>query len=128
MTVLLADDDEDQLAVREMLLSRFGFKTLTALDSKAALRLAIASRPACAIVDLRLPTEDSGLRLIRGLKQIDSQIRILVLTGGRPEWLLNKPERSLIEHVLRKGEPSGNLIRKLKSIAAAASGVRSGSS
>ena len=118
MKVLLADDDEDQLAIREMLVAHSGFETLTASDAHSALRAAIISRPACAIVDLRFPTEELGLRLIRGLKKIDGQMRILVLTGN-PDALLRKPERALVEDVIQKGEPSGNLIRKLKNMATA---------
>jgi ActR/RegA family two-component response regulator len=115
MRVLLADDDRDQLAIRQMLLAKSGFDTVVACDPKSALLAAVEEHPACAIVDLRLPTQDAGLGLIRKLKEFDRELHILVLTGFGAA-LENMPERSLIDGVIEKGSSSANLIRKLKEI------------
>lgn len=115
MKVLIADDDEDQLAIREMLLNHAGFEALTALDCSAALRLAALEHPACAVLDLRLPDELSGLQLIRDLKVQNPEMRILVLTGGNLERLKRLPERALIDEVIGKGSPAALLLRKLRS-------------
>ncbi|MBV8864017.1 MAG: response regulator [Acidobacteriaceae bacterium] len=114
MRVLIAEDDRDQLAVREMLLRHSGFEPILALDSKTALRKAEAGHPVCAIVDLNFPTEEAGLRLIRELKQFDAGLHIFVLTGENPERLNRFPERLLIDEVINKGAPASKLIRKLK--------------
>ena len=64
MRVLLADDDPDQLSLRCMLLERSGFEAMGAGDYVSAVELAAIQKPECAVVDLRLPTEELGLRLV----------------------------------------------------------------
>lgn len=117
MKVLLADDDRDQLALRSLLLERSGFETIRASDWVSAAELAAAEKPECAVIDLRLPTEELGLELISELKRLDPAIRIVVITGGNPERVARQPVAKLIEEIVLKGASSGLLIRKLKSIA-----------
>ena len=114
MKVLIAEDDEDQLAVREMLLKQAGFEALTASGTAAALEVATVERPACALVDLRLPDEKSGLRLIRELKKKHPSMRIIVLTGGNLERVNRLPERALMEEVIAKGSSAAMLIRRIR--------------
>ena len=116
MRVLIAEDDRDQLAVRELLLRQSGFEPIPAIDGKSALIAVKAGRPACAIVDLNFPTEESGLRLIRELKRIDAGLHIFVLTGNNTERINRLPERSLIDEVIGKGSPTAKLIQKLKKL------------
>jgi DNA-binding NtrC family response regulator len=103
MKVLVADDDRDQLSVRCMLLARSGFETLPAADAATAIELAAAHKPRCAVVDLRLPTEERGLRLILDLKTLDPSMHVFVLTGGDGRRLARASERTLIDAVLAKG-------------------------
>ncbi len=116
MKILLAEDDRDQLAVREMLLAKFGFETVATTDAKSALLAAVRERPACAIVDLHLPTQDAAFRLIRQLKELDRGLYIVVLTGSNSSVFESRPERSLMDAVIEKGSPSAGLIQRLKEI------------
>jgi CheY-like chemotaxis protein len=118
MKVLLAEDDPDQLSLRSMLLERSGFEAIGAADHVSAAELAASQKPECAVIDLRLPTEERGLWLITELKRIDPAIHIVVLTGGNPERLARQTAASLVEEVVLKGASSEPLIRKLKSLAA----------
>ncbi len=118
MKVLLADDDRDQLTVRSMLLARSGFETLEATDRNAAVEIAAAEKPQCAVIDLRFPTEEIGLRLIRELKGIDSNMHVFVLTGGDPERFARRPERKLVDQVIIKGSAASRLLQELRSLAA----------
>jgi DNA-binding NtrC family response regulator len=116
MKVLVADDEQDQLSLLCMLLQRSGFEAIGAVDSLSAAQLARARKPECAVVDLRLPTEERGLWLIGELKRLDPAIHIIVLTGANPERLARQKAANLIEDVVVKGAASGPLIRKLKSL------------
>jgi two-component system response regulator RegA len=78
--LLLVDDSE---VFRERLARAFrerGFAVRTAGSCDEALVSAREHSPQAAIVDLRMPGR-SGLELVRELKDLDSSIRVLVLTG-----------------------------------------------
>jgi two-component system response regulator RegA len=79
-SILIVDDDA---SLRERLAKAFrsrGFEAQTAADCDEAITLARESSPEMAVVDLRMPGR-SGLELIRELKTIDEETRIVVLTG-----------------------------------------------
>lgn len=119
MKVLVADDDLDQLTLRCLLLERNGFEIVSASDASAALALAKAEKPGCAVVDLNFPNEESGLRLVRDLKALDSAIRLVLLTGARAGALSGRSEAGLIDEVVEKGLGSATLVRRLKALEAA---------
>lgn len=78
--LLIVDDDatlRDRLA--RALQSR-GCDVRTAANHAEALEIATREPPEMVVVDLRMPGP-SGLELIRDLKAIDAQTRIVVLTG-----------------------------------------------
>ncbi len=79
-TLLIVEDDaplRDRLvrAMRDR-----GFDTTGVPDHAAALEAAREESPELALVDLKLPGE-SGLRVIRDLKELDSATIVVVLTG-----------------------------------------------
>jgi two-component system, response regulator RegA len=78
---LLVVDDDDTL--RERLARAFrdrGYDVSTAAHHDEAIERAREESPELAVVDLRMPGP-SGLELIRGLKAIDPETKIVVLTG-----------------------------------------------
>jgi DNA-binding response OmpR family regulator len=122
MKVLLADDDRDQLHLRGILLAKGGFEIIEATDSASALSAAAAQKPACAVVDLRFPTQALGLALIRALKALDGAIRVIVLTGSDPSKFDGLPEKRLVEEVMVKGGSSAHLLTKLRELAGVTQG------
>ena len=116
LRVLIVDDDEDQLVVRSLLLECAGFSITRASDVSSALSAAATIEPECAVVDLRLPTEADGLRLIRELKGLNEKLELFVLTGADPNSLLTRPEVHFVREVLLKPVPSGCLIESLKQV------------
>ena len=121
MRILIADDDSDQLAIRCLLLEQAGFETVAAGSYEEALRAAgqlspESSATVCALIDLNLPDEASGRRLIRELKRSHPALQVLVLTGSSRARLARMPERELIYDVLEKGQPASQLIEKLRKI------------
>ena len=90
-TLLLVDDDADQLTVRAMLLERAGHKVLTAADVATAL-----AHPDADLVVLDLVPDARNL-----IASIGSRVPIIVLTGATVADLpvarvLRKPCRSRV--------------------------------
>lgn len=78
--VLIIDDD-DRLRTRMCRSFRLrGWEAYEADTAATALRIAQEHGPELAIVDLRLP-EESGLVIVRALRDLDATISIIMLTG-----------------------------------------------
>lgn len=79
-TLLIVDDDQTFATVlREALVAR-GFEVQVAHDVSEGLRLASQEAPEYAVVDLKMPGP-SGLELVKKLKALDENTRIVMLTG-----------------------------------------------
>jgi two-component system response regulator RegA len=79
-TLLIVDDDD---ALRQRLataMERRGYTVSTAGDVPSAIALAHRSRPAYAVVDLRIPG-GNGLEVVRELHGVRTDMRIVMLTG-----------------------------------------------
>ncbi|MCB5190399.1 response regulator transcription factor [Methylobacillus arboreus] len=79
-TMLLVDDDEIFTQVLARAMEKRGFQVQVAHNVHDATAMTIQEAPEYAVVDLKMPG-DSGLTLVKHLKQIDGQTRIVVLTG-----------------------------------------------
>lgn len=77
---LIVDDDPAFTRVLARAMTRRGFEVQVARDVASALTLAQQQPPDLATVDLKMEGP-SGLSLIPQLKQINPEIRILILTG-----------------------------------------------
>lgn len=118
--ILVVDDDE---VFRERLsasLRRRGHEVMVAADLEESLRLSAGFVPECAIIDLRLEGE-SGLMVARGLQELLSEVRILVLTGygsiatavdamrlGAVDYLSKPADTDQIEAALFSERTAGN--------------------
>jgi len=79
-SLLLVDDDETFCRVLARALAKRGFAVTQAGDVDSALALAEANPPEYAVVDLKMPGL-SGLVLVKRLKELDEETRIVMLTG-----------------------------------------------
>lgn len=80
--VLVADDDEDILALVTLALARAGVEYVTARDGAAALALAQERQPALALLDVSMPELD-GLEVTRRLRSAEAtrEMPIILLTA-----------------------------------------------
>lgn len=79
-SVIVIDDDVVFSAVLARALSARGFVTHTAADRSGALALVRQHAPDCAVLDLKLGSEN-GLALIPELLAVQPNLRVLLLTG-----------------------------------------------
>jgi CheY-like chemotaxis protein len=99
-TVLLIEDDADQLEIRRLLVERAGHVVQAASSPSQALSC-LTPPPAVAVMDLSLPAAADGLALIRQLHDRSPGTRIAVLTGW-PADLWGTPEESIVSAVIEK--------------------------
>ncbi len=101
--VLVVEDDPDQLTIRSMLLQQHGFLVLEATTAESAVSLARLQYPHSVILDLRLPKEEDGLRLLRELKLADPERPVYVLTGAGVSATGTRPELRFCDGLFQKG-------------------------
>ena len=105
--ILVADDDAAQLDLRKHLLEIAGYQVDIAFTAAQTIHLVRSRPPDLVVVDLRLPNRrgeadaSEGLALIRGIREIASQVPILVLSGW-PDDIYGQPEEQLVARVLLK--------------------------
>lgn len=79
-TILVVEDDDAFRAILVGALEARGYDVRGVADARSAIELARDDSPEMAVVDLRL-NDDSGLDVVRELKEIDASTAIVVLTG-----------------------------------------------
>ncbi len=116
-TVLLVDDDADQLALLTAQLERSGeFTTLTTTDPHEALILAREQEPDAVVTDLVMP-DMSGLELSRALRRDFSTMPILLLTGdGGEEGAAKAFDAGATDFATKPVEPSSLITRLRRAI------------
>lgn len=78
--LLLVDDDETFCSVLKPALEKRNFLVSVAHDVQNGMELAEQTEPEYAIIDLRIG-HDSGLEMVKKLISLDSNTRIIMLTG-----------------------------------------------
>ena len=79
-SLLIVDDDIDQLSVLSRYFSRLGYRVVTADHPSQALAAASGRQFHAALVDASLPEID-GLELMKRLKLIQNDLPVIVLSG-----------------------------------------------
>ncbi len=78
--LLIVEDDQAFSSALSKALEKKGFNVFSSNTIETAIQTAHACSPQYAVVDLRLGNE-SGLQIIPILKELNSKIKIIVLTG-----------------------------------------------
>jgi DNA-binding response OmpR family regulator len=118
LTVLIAEDDPDQLKIRSLLLRHHGFSVIGCDTAASALKAAASGPIDCVLVDINFPLLADGMALIRELKAQHPDIRIVALTGASGEALRLHPEMMLIDDLFTKGAPAKSLVEAVKKLTA----------
>ncbi len=80
-TVLVIDDVETDRIMLQDALEPLGFKTLTAADGLAGLKLAEKTHPDLILADVRMPRMD-GYEMTRRLRELNSRLPVIGVSAG----------------------------------------------
>ena len=113
-SVLVVDDNPDQLELLAELLEFHGYKAITARDAAEALRLAAEHEPYACVIDIGLPDMD-GYELARRLRAIrpSRASRLIALTGYGTTADRKAFEEAGFDHYFTKPLDINRLIRLL---------------
>lgn len=80
--VLIVDDEPNILQIASETLEQFGYKTLTASNGAEALDIfgSKSSEIAAVVTDIAMPSMD-GPSLIRAVKSLDSDVKVIAMSG-----------------------------------------------
>jgi CheY-like chemotaxis protein len=114
-TILLADDEPAVLMLAERLLGQSGYRVLTVRDGEEALAVyrRHADEIALVITDLRMPKLD-GLELLRQLKQLNQDVKVLVVTGSPVSELAAAAMAEGAEEMLAKPYHIADLVKTVR--------------
>ena len=114
--ILLVEDDPDQLVIRTMLLQQHGFSVIGAGTVESALSSARLQHPHSVVLDLRLPTEEDGLRLLSELKLANPDRPVYVFTGAGLSATAGLAELRSCNGVFQKGTSILPLVKALTAL------------
>jgi signal transduction histidine kinase/FixJ family two-component response regulator len=78
--ILIVDDEEDIRVVLGISLADLGYEVFTAGNGEEALRIIEEVDPPIVLTDIRMPIMD-GIELLRKIKQENSEIEVIMITG-----------------------------------------------
>ena len=111
-SLLLVDDDSALCVALGRALTRRGFAVSIANDADAASAVATANPPEYAVVDLRMPGA-SGLAVVKMLRDLDTETRIVVLTGYASVATAIEAIKLGAVHYLAKPADADEIVRAL---------------
>jgi two-component system response regulator RegA len=119
--LLLVDDDETFCMVLQQALKKRNFEVYVAHDLDTGLEIAEQVEPEYAVIDLRIG-HDSGLQMVKRLKELDDNTSIVMLTGfasvataveaiklGATHYLTKPADADEIVSALHKEEGDANI-------------------
>lgn len=111
-TVLLVEDDPDQLDLRRLLLEAAGHTVLPARSAAEALGHTVLAQ--VAVVDLRIPKLADGLTLIQQLQERSPAMKLIVLSGWTQDL---QPLPANVHRVLEKPVRTKALLQQIARLA-----------
>ena len=108
--VLVADDEADLLEIVTDRLAGAGYRVLTARDGVEALEQVQAARPACVILDLKMPRV-SGFDALPAIRRAAPDTHVIVLTGSPNRPLAQACRARGADDFLLKPFEAGELLR-----------------
>ncbi|MEW6712942.1 MAG: response regulator, partial [Candidatus Riflebacteria bacterium] len=119
--VLVLDDEEILLNLIEQMLETAGLKTIRASDGDEAIAMykrekAKGTQIVAGIFDLTIPGGTGGIEAMKQLKEIDSQLPVIVMSGYHESPALADPEKFGFVTGITKPFRLNDLLKKLKEI------------
>jgi CheY-like chemotaxis protein len=120
--ILVADDDQDQLDFRKLVLEAAGHEVTVALDPPETIRRLQQGEADLVVMDLRFPNSTGapdpalGIALIRRIRDVGCRLPVIVLSGW-PDDLYGQPEEEMVSRIMIKPVNPGLLMEAIEALA-----------
>jgi len=116
-TILLVEDDATVREVGATLLEELGYRVLTARDGEEAVETFRAHRQEIAAVlsDIVMP-KMGGIALVRALKEVDPQVRLLLMSGYSTETDRETLKALGVRAFVQKPLTLANVAKRLRAV------------
>ncbi|HEX2056605.1 MAG TPA: response regulator [Nitrospiraceae bacterium] len=115
-TLLVIDDDRLNCDMLEAVLSRQGYRIVTATSGREGLELFHQHSPNVTLLDLRMPGMD-GLAVLKEIRAHDPAAGVIILGGGATEDQENQARELRVPDFFRKGLSLDMLIGVINQVA-----------
>jgi two-component system cell cycle sensor histidine kinase/response regulator CckA len=113
--ILIVDDEENIRSVAEATLTTFGYRTVTAVDGTDALAAYSLQRSDIVLTDMSMPHMD-GASLIRVLKKMNSDIKVIAMSGLTSEGTAAKLKSLKVDAFLSKPFSAETLLKTVSNV------------
>jgi len=101
MKILVVDDDDEVTSFFCSFLKHLGLEAKSANSAKEAIKLFYTYQPDWLFLDINMPHMD-GLTLFKRLKEIEPQIKVIMITGRDDQESFNKAkELGAIDYIVK---------------------------
>ena len=111
-TILVVDDEQMLCDLLKDELSNCGHEVVTAITGRDGIALFTQRRPDLTLLDLHMP-EMSGIVVLKQIRALDPQARVIILTGGATSVWENQARELGVTEFLLKGVSLNILVRAL---------------
>jgi CheY-like chemotaxis protein len=111
--ILLVDDNSDGLLVRRLLLEELGYCVQIAKNGEEGLKLFKAAKFDVVVTDCRMPRMD-GKELIRHIRQLDPNARVIMLSGFVEPLGLTEQNTGADAVIPKSSNEPAHLVRSVK--------------
>ncbi len=112
--ILLIDDDEIQLRLERMILSREGYTVYTTADGPQGITIFRKNHLDLVLLDLSLPSM-SGIEVLKEIRRLDPKAKVIVITGyPSVESTVLAMQNGALDYI-QKPIDAENLLRKINS-------------
>ena len=111
-TILVVDDELMLCDLLKMELGSFGHEVVTANNGREGIALFAHRKPDMVLLDLHMP-EMSGIVVLKQIRALDPQARVIILTGGATSVWENQARELGVTEFLLKGVSLNILVRAL---------------
>jgi CheY-like chemotaxis protein len=111
--ILLVDDNRDGLLVRRSLLEELGYCVQIASNGEDGLKLFETGRFDVVVTDFRMPRMD-GRELIQGIRKLDPNARIILLSGFVEPLGLTEQNTGADAVIAKSVHEPAHLVRSVK--------------